>query len=175
MRLPYPLLLAALFVIGMYFLSPSDPMEIRVKGTTYYLEGQITEDTLSNFKYNVETVRVTRVSLTSQGGYLYPALKIADIIRDEGITTKVVGKCNSACGYVALAGSAVFLEAPIGIHSIYSAESGEPVSMDSRAVRKAIQSVEASGFSSQYVYDAMTVPPEAVAYLYADDLNKYYK
>lgn len=95
----YPLLLTLL-------VSGCDGQEPNTISNTYHLKGVITEDTFENFKYNVENFNVKKVVLDSNGGEVYPALKIGHLVDKYGIETEIPTNtlCGSSCGYIFIAG-----------------------------------------------------------------------
>lgn len=73
------------------------------------LTGKIQNDIASAFNKALDSLRANNCSekivlLNSRGGNLGIAMKLGKLIRGEGITTQINGECDSACGFIFVAG-----------------------------------------------------------------------
>jgi cytochrome c len=84
---------------------------IQKDGTCFVLiTGKIQNDIESAFDKALYFLRVNSCSekivlLNSRGGNLGIAMKLGKAIRREGITTQINGECDSACGFIFIAGA----------------------------------------------------------------------
>lgn len=86
--------------------TPAHAMDFRRIGSTLVLSGPVVSSDLVRWRdHFAEPGGIKLVLLhESPGGDLFTGYQIANRIRDEGLSTAVAGKCESACGLIFLGG-----------------------------------------------------------------------
>ncbi len=84
---------------------PSTGPRCRVVGETFYFDGAVTEEMY--YELRDYHPHIKRLELNSYGGLVLSAYKIAELVRQRGISTNVrkQAKCASACTLIYQAGS----------------------------------------------------------------------
>jgi hypothetical protein len=103
--------------------------------------------------------RVRTVRLDSPGGYIQPALQVAEIIRARGLDTYVPRMCASACTVVFLAGKDRFLapDARLGFHQAH-APGVAPAYFD--ALLRA--TYQKAGVPDGFIDHVLRTPPQSI-------------
>ncbi len=70
---------------------------VLVSGKTVVFQGLIYDSVANEFVRAVEQHGVNRVLITSGGGHVAPALRMAQVIYDRGMDVEVFGQCFSSC------------------------------------------------------------------------------
>jgi hypothetical protein len=94
--------------------------------TAIFLIGEIVEGDWRDFAEATEGQERVSVTLSSPGGSVSEALKIASEIRLRGWVTMVADECASACGLIWLSGIRRHLigNAKVGFHAAYAIKNG---------------------------------------------------
>jgi len=153
------------------------------------LTGTIDPGSATRFASEIEArgEYVQSVVLDSPGGSVEDALAMAELIHEQGLTTRVEAGalCASSCPIIFAAGAARLAspEAAIGVHQIYAtAMSGDPqsamraagVAMSSAQTTTAriIAGLTRSGVDSALWLHALETPPERLYYFSADEMQR---
>jgi len=114
-------------------IAPPPELPVSADGETVMVSGKI------DFRLNTALVvalakypAIRRVSLESDGGYIYAARALAFNIGNYGLDTIVDGACNSACTLAFMAGGARILgpEGRLGFHRYRMETPGKVVMLD---------------------------------------------
>ena len=95
------------------------PAEVTAERDFIVLEGVISQHTADRFQAVLSTSKNVRLLvLSSRGGRVAEALRMANIVRDRRLDTLAVGECSSACTVLLVAGKERSIEegAQVGFH-----------------------------------------------------------
>ena len=125
-RLATPLIFASLVVVPMFIQAAELPFQVSYSGgviqalkkeSTCYISitGKIQNDIESNFDKALNQLKgsdctETLVLLNSRGGNLKIAIKLGQMIRSRAMDTQIDGECDSACGFIFVAGVKRFVD-----------------------------------------------------------------
>lgn len=70
---------------------------VLVSGKTLVFQGPIYANAADEFVGSIEQHEGNRVLIASAGGYVAPALRMAQVIYDRGMDVEVFGQCFSSC------------------------------------------------------------------------------
>jgi hypothetical protein len=160
-----------------------------VSGETIFIRGSITEDTAKEFSGALAKQKIRRVLLDSPGGGVESAIRIANLVRDNGLDVEVVGDCFSSCAnYIFPAGKSKTISA-LGIvawhgnisHLLYLHDIGKmPLPERDLANIKKIVAQEKAFFASigldEFICWFGKIEPYSVRNLYflsAEDMSRF--
>lgn len=155
----------ALIAVGRDPIGPMASVAVGAGGRMIRVTGLLSAGIADEFENVLEkSPRATLLVLDSDGGRIFEALRIAEVVRRRGLNTSVEEHCASACTLMLLAGkerSARRL-AQIGFHQpdfpgISEAERSEFIAQNRRDY------VEA-GIAEDFIDRAMTTPPSEMWY-----------
>lgn len=118
----------ALIIISSFFLCLPAMAEEKfsINGDTLGYntnpDGEIEEEDVEELKtILLENPKITKLIFSSEGGEIYSAREMADIIIDFELDTHVVGECTSACVYLFLAGNKRTMQkgSKLGFHQFW--------------------------------------------------------
>jgi hypothetical protein len=160
------LLLVCLLAAGSAVASPTAEFEARYAirimpgGEVVEVSGSFSWAVPQNLTATLASApRVRTVRLDSPGGYLRPALQVAEIIRVRGLDTYVPRMCASACTVVFLAGKDRFLgpDARLGFHQAHAP--GVPPAYFNALLRATYQK---AGVPDGFIDHVLRTPPQSI-------------
>lgn len=103
--------------LGKY-VAPEQRAILSKDGKTLHLQGEISFGLMSQFQ-TAMTETISDVTLASTGGNIRAARAIAQDISDNGLNTRAIGPCFSACTLIFMAGRSRSLDkdGTLGFHS----------------------------------------------------------
>lgn len=115
------------------------------------------------------TPQVRAVRLESPGGYVQPALAVADIIRTRGLDTYVGRFCASACTLVFLGGRHRYLapDARLGFHQAIA-----PNAAQERVDTVLRRAYDAAGMPSSFIDHVLRTPSQGLWFPTRDELRE---
>lgn len=140
-------------------------------GTEININGTLTSGTAQKFSALIDkSPNVKLVNLTSNGGRIFEAQKIAEIVKARKLDTSVQEYCESACTLILLSGTSRTADrlAKIGFHQPNFP--GWDKEMKDEAIAENSREYIAAGVSSQFVKTMMETPPEKMWYPDHDEL-----
>lgn len=94
-----------LIAVGRDPLGPVAAMSMDRAGQTLELKGTLSAGVADRFEEMIDAAPKTRtVVLDSDGGRIFEALRMAELIRERGLDTRVEQHCASACTFLLMAG-----------------------------------------------------------------------
>jgi hypothetical protein len=126
-------------VLGLLLSTAAAPaahgMEFRLVGETLVLSGPVVSDDLVRLRNHLAAHRIRLVLLhDSPGGDLWNGYQVGNRIRQEGLSTAVSGKCESACGLIFLSGversftdGRPAAQTMVGLHGAHSLDTRQPL------------------------------------------------
>jgi hypothetical protein len=143
--------------------STDNPDELRIYGSIYFGFANDLKDALTKHP------GVTRLVLSSDGGFVDEGADAADVIQSNALTTVVTDRCSSACSLLFVAGKVRILgsEGQIGFHG----SRGPVSSVDDAYYNRAwAKHYVALGIDPEFTKRALNVPPNDMWYPTADEL-----
>lgn len=153
----------ALLAIGIDLLGASP--ELAVTERTLRFDGMITAGSADKFAALVEKhPEVDQVSLSSLGGRIDEAVKIASLIKQRSLSTVAVGECSSACTIIFLASKVRMfgVDAALGFHSPSGGGAGDVV-VNGTSLETRLAYVDA-GLSEPFADKAFGTPSNSMWY-----------
>lgn len=153
----------ALLAIGVDPLGASP--ELTVKERTLRFDGMITAGSADKFAALVnEHPEVDQVSLSSLGGRIDEAVKIASLIKLRNLSTVAVGECSSACTIIFLSSKVRMFgaDAALGFHSPSGGGAGDVV-VNGASLETRLAYVDA-GLSEPFADKAFGTPSNSMWY-----------
>lgn len=141
------------------------PAKVIRTGETVVLEGAIAQRTAERFEAALGAWKDARLLvLSSEGGRMAEAFRIAELVRERGLDTIARGECSSACTIILLAGRKRSIEGgtQVGFHRTSFAGFGP---LDEELASEALGDfyIE-SGVAADFVKTALSVPSEDIWY-----------
>jgi hypothetical protein len=134
-------------------------------GQALSFSGLITVGTARRFEEAISAApRLKEIRLSSPGGRILEAQRMASSIREHGLNTRVEEQCASACTFVLIAGKerTANENAQIGFHQpSFPGLTPEQGAGAAAAMRNAYQR---AGIARDFVDRAMTAPPQSMYY-----------
>ena len=96
--------------------------------TTLFLFWSIHDQTVDQFKEAISQIDVNTLVLASPGGKVSTSFKLAQVLREEEITTYIPANfsCNSACSNLWYAGTSRYHDGALGVHQFDSSYINKP-------------------------------------------------
>jgi hypothetical protein len=115
---------------------------------------------------------LSSVHIESNGGRIFEALRLADYVRQHGLTTRVERNCQSACTLVLLAGKERYARpgALIGFHQ--PSFPGFTEDQRQAAIESNSRAYVSAGMDPIFVSRAMATPPNDMWYPTHDELTR---
>lgn len=149
-------------VLGNDPLGP--PASVKALDGTIQLRGPLGSGSAVAFERVVNSSNATKVTLSSPGGRIHEALRIASLIRRKGLDTTVAGHCSSACTLVLLAGRTrtVLPSARVGFHQ--SSMAGNSAADDDLASETFRSEFRSAGVPEEFIKRAFDTPSSSMWY-----------
>lgn len=137
------------------------------------LVGEIDTELLISF--GVEMKRhpgITKVTLRSPGGKVYPALMIADLVHKGGLSTEVPSAeiCASACALIFMAGNARKVSGYLGVHQVYGVN--DP-SVTQTTISDLYATLANYNVHPRFIELMLRTPPSEMYWFSEDELSDY--
>ncbi len=153
-------------------------------GRIMIAEGAITPGDADKFEAALENAapRPAVLALHSPGGSVRDALRIGEIVREEGLSTMMTADatCASACPLILFSGveRLVSRDAWVGMHQSYMADVSMVTTRQAVAEIQFLQGdvlehTKAMGVDPAVHIHAFQTPPESIYYLVEDELEDY--
>jgi hypothetical protein len=154
-----------LIAVGRDPIGPIATMSLDKSGKTLELKGPLSAGVADQFEQVLKSAPATQlVVLDSDGGRIFEALRVAEVIKSRGLDTRVEQHCASACTLILLAGKdrSAHKFAQIGFHQPdfpgLSEAQKQSIIADNR------QDYIKSGIEPQFLDRAMSTPPSQMWY-----------
>ncbi|TFI57335.1 hypothetical protein E2493_15845 [Sphingomonas parva] len=148
---------------GRDSLGPVAAMTVSKDGRALAVDGNISAGAAKRFQQVLAaSPGVRTVVLTSPGGRMLEAERIAAIVRERGLSTRVEEVCMSACTNILLAGVERTAEesARVGFHApSFPGLNAAEMRLAAAAMRQAYLD---AGVDPAFVWRALTTPPESM-------------
>lgn len=142
-------------------------------GTAIWLQGTIGEGSAAEVERAFdEHTQIETVILSSRGGRLVEAERIASLVNRRYLNTTVRGSCVSACTYILLAGHrrSASETAKIGFHQ--PSFPGVGLVMQQALTRHMTRYYLSAGLPQSFIYHVTVTPPGSVWYPTHDELRE---
>ncbi len=148
-------------------------MSVSKDGRELMLKGPLAEGAADRFQTVLDaSPKVREIALSSPGGRMFEAEKMADAVHKRGLDTRVVDQCMSACTTVLLAGRerSAPRTAQIGFHqpTFPGLRGAELDGM----IRHARDEYVAAGVNEAFVWHAMATPASSIWVPTPDELHR---
>jgi len=154
-----------LIAVGRDPIGPIATMSLDKSGKTLELKGPLSAGVADQFEQFLKSAPATQlVVLDSDGGRIFEALRVAEVIKSRGLDTRVEQHCASACTLILLAGKdrSAHKFAQIGFHQPdfpgLSEAQKQSIIADNR------QDYIKAGIEPQFLDRAMSTPPSQMWY-----------
>lgn len=155
-----------------------------IGGGVMRLQGAIDPGAAARFETEIDArgEYVNTIVLNSPGGSVDDALRISQIIRENGFSTRVESGdlCASSCPLVMAGGveRSAGPEAVIGVHQVYGVSDGavssaEAMSRAQNVTARVSRHLSAMGIDQGFWLHALDTPPDRLYYLSPEELLEY--
>lgn len=154
-----------LIAIGRDPMGPVAAMSLDQTGTTLELKGHLSAGVADRFEEVLKASPAAKlVVLDSDGGRIFEALRVAELVRARGLDTRVEQHCASACTLILLAGKerSAHRFAQIGFHQPDFPGLSETEKLSTIADNR--QDYLAAGITPDFLDRALSTPPTQMWY-----------
>lgn len=162
-------------LLAVALAGPAHAMDFHEVGDTLVLSGPVDGSDLARLRDHLENRRFKLVLLhDSPGGDLFNGYQLANRIRDEGLSTAVSGRCESACGLIFLGGversfsdGRPIGETMVGFHGAFHFQTRQPLPELSPRMAWVIRAMSGGKFPKDLLQRTVyTKDPEDIVYAF---------
>ena len=169
------LFLVALLYTCIAGFAYGQSVDVTPNGASISFSGEIGPEALRKFNVALSlSPGAKKVTLSSPGGLVVPALEIASLVNTLGISTEIPlgATCESACSIIFFAGASRLAKGQLGVHQISGSGSGA-ISGVQYVLSNMLDAFEDFGVDRRASRLMLTTPPERMYFFSATELTEF--